>query len=206
MLFACRIFARHKIALMLLFATLGFADIGPRGFIDFRNAHFVETGTCRGGSILTALRTGFRTIDSIECDPDFFEYSRDLFDSRRYSHVKVHFGDSRKLLWEVIKDKEEPITFWLDAHRFPPLDDGVKNCPLLAELEQIKRHPIKTHTILIDDIRCCGKAEFDYLTLDELISKIREINPDYQIYRIDGGEKGEARENVLAAQIEKGKR
>ena len=180
-------------------ALILFADIGPRGFVDYRNDYFVETGTCRGGSIFTAIQSRFRRIYSIESDPDFYAYSKELF--KRHPFVKIWHGDSKLLLWEMIQDIDRPITFWLDAHRFPPLDDGSKNCPLLEELEQIRRHPIKTHTILIDDMHCCGQLEFDYLSKEDLIAKILEINPEYVITFVDGGETGNWKGNVLVARV-----
>lgn len=101
----------------------------------------------------------------------------------------------------MIKDINQPITFWLDAHIFPPRTDGGKNCPLIEELDQIKRHPIKTHTILIDDMHCAGTAAFDFLTKEDLIQKIHEINPEYKIRYIPGGNDGEYPENVMVAII-----
>ena len=176
---------------------LGFANIGPRGFSAYRNEYFVETGTCGGGSLLKAVRGGFRQLYSIDIEEGHVEYARNLL--RRYRNVTIVQGDSATQLWELIKGLDEPITFWLDAHVFPPHLDGGKNCPLLEELEQIRWHPIKTHTILIDDLACCGKPEFDFLSAADLIRKILEINPEYQITTIDGGDDGEAKNNVLVA-------
>lgn len=110
-------------------------------------------------------------------------------------------GDSSKDLWALIKDIDAPMTFWLDAHIFPPRPDGGKNCPLIEELEQIKRHPIKTHTILIDDMHCCGSQAFDYLTQDDFIAKLLEINPNYHISFVPRGDAGEYPVNVLVAQV-----
>ncbi|MDE3046093.1 MAG: hypothetical protein KGJ02_05565 [Verrucomicrobiota bacterium] len=154
-------------------------------FIDFPNEYYVETGTSGGGSILRALgvrkkRPGaFRYIYSIDIDPQSIDVCQRQLSG--YPNVKLRVGDSTSELWEMIRDISKPITFWLDAHRFPPEEDGKKNCPLLEELEQIGRHPIRTHTILIDDMSCCGTAAFDYLTVEQLIEKVLEINPQYQI-------------------------
>jgi hypothetical protein len=50
-----------------------------------------------------------------------------------------------------IKDIDSKITFWLDSHWSGTPDVGcdlVTICPVLEELEQIKQHSIKTHTII----------------------------------------------------------
>ena len=104
------------------------------------------------------------------------------------------------MLWEMIADIQEPITFWLDAHRFPPVE-GEKNNPILEELEAIAAHPIKTHTLLIDDINGAGHLDFDYVTLDQITAKILEINPDYSIKFADGGWFDEVKNNILVATV-----
>ena len=148
--------------------------------LDFPNRYYVETGASGGGSIERALDAHFSWIRSIDTNIESIRCCRKKFNHR----VKLWHGNSSQLLWEMIKDISTPITFWLDAHRFPPEPDGLPNCPLLQELEQIKLHPIKTHTILIDDIRCCGSEAFDYITKEDLIQKVLEINPEYEVYFI----------------------
>jgi hypothetical protein len=87
----------------------------------------------------------------------------------------------------------------LDAHVCPARIDGGKNCPLIEELEQIKQHPVKNHIILIDDIHCCDTVLFDFMSREKLIDKIHEINPNYEIRYVDGGDAGEYKNNVMVA-------
>lgn len=183
---------------MLSFNCCNFANIGPAGFGQFKNHYFVETGTYGGEGILKALEAGFKEVRSIEFDEEYFEHAKESFS--KYKNVKIWHGDSSKDLWTMIHDIRGPITFWLDAHIFPSWPDQ-KNCPLIEELEQIKRHPIKTHTILIDDMHCAGTLSFDYLTREDLIKKILEINPSYEISYIPGGGVGEYPHNVMVASI-----
>jgi hypothetical protein len=70
--------------------------------------------------------------------------------------------------------------------------------PLMRELEAIKEHPIKTHTILIDDIRCANGQSLGNITLDMIIQKIWEINPDYRLVF----ENGYVPKDILVAKIE----
>ena len=175
-----------------------YSNIGPSGFGPYINRYFVETGTFGGDGAQKALNAGFSEIRTIEYEMNNYNYSRERFKNR--PEVKIWQGSSATGLWDMISDIKEPITFWLDAHIYPPLE-GVKNCPLIEELEQIKRHPIKTHTILIDDMSCAGTGAFDSLTKDDLIQKILEINPDYHVYYIDGGDQGEAKDNIMVAVV-----
>ena len=180
-----------------LFSAPLLANMGPQGFGEFRQKYFVETGTYYGESVQKALNDGFQEVRSIESDSYWAETTRNNF--ANHSNVKIYHGDSSKDLWDVIKDIDEPITFWLDAHIFPPRADGGKNCPLIEELEQIKQHPIKNHIILIDDMHCCGTAAFDFMNRGHFIKKLLEINPDYQIRYVDGGGAGEYKNNVMVA-------
>jgi len=191
---------------VFLFSLLGgsllLANIGTKGFKDYaHNRYFVETGTYLGTGIEKALKAKFKYIRSIEYDPALFETSKKRFKKKK--HVTLYQGNSAKDLYAMIQDIKEQITFWLDAHRYPAKEDGNKNCPLLEELDQIAKHPIKTHTILIDDLHCCGTLAFDHLTEKDLIDKIKTINPDYVIEHVPGGDKNEYPKNVLVAYIPK---
>ena len=182
-----------------LFSAFLSANIGPQGFEEFHQKYFVETGTDRGDGIQKALNAGFQEVRSIEFNPKLTKKAQVRFANN--ARVKIYRGDSSVDLWNIIKDINEPITFWLDAHIFPPRKDGGKNCPLIEELEQIKKHPIKTHTILIDDMHCCDTDAFDYMNQDDFIKKLLEINPHYQIRYVDGGDDGEYKNNVMVAII-----
>lgn len=185
------------ILLSCIFLTPLSANIGPEGFHPFLQNYFVETGTYTGEGVKKALMARFKQIRSIECSTFYYDHASRNFAG--FPHVKIYLGDSAKDLWKIIKDIKEPITFWLDAHISPPRADGGKNCPLIEELEQIKKHPIKNHIILIDDMHCCGTADFDYLEREDIIVKLLEINPNYEIRYVDGGDAGEYKDNVMVA-------
>ena len=162
-----------------LFAFSLFADAQPDTFSKFPNKVFVETGSSWGIGIDMALNAGFKTIYSIEFSKDLFNHCAKRFESR--PEVILFWGDSGPLLYDIIKEIDEPITFWLDAHTAENGPEWPKHSPIMEELEAIKRHPIKTHTILIDDVRLFGTELFDYVILPEITNKILEINPDYEI-------------------------
>jgi len=176
------------------------ANMGPEGFYNFPNYYFVETGAFGGDGIAKAIETGnFVEIYSMEIDPNFVKDCMNRFQA----NVNVHIvqGDSGKDLGKMISQFNKPITFWLDGHNGTPDPYGAKNTPILEELNQIKYHPIKTHTILIDDMHCIGTILFDYLTKEQIIEKIMEINPDYIIDYMDGGNEGEYPNNIMIARV-----
>lgn len=156
---------------------------------------FIETGTYKGDGVQLALDAGFEQIYSIELGIDLY-----INCTYRFAGIdKVHLfnGDSAMTLPLLLNDIDEPVTFWLDGH-YSGGDTvlGSLNTPLLQELEAIKNHKIKTHTILIDDLRCWVKEVHGFNT-NELIQKLKEINPDYSF----DFEDGHVAKDILAAWI-----
>jgi len=174
------------------------ANMAPEGFGNFANYYFVETGTSLGKGVIMALKANFSEIHSIEIDPVRAKKATSHFE--RLKQVHIWCGDSGLILKDVIKDMDKPITFWLDGHRFPQ-NDGKKNTALVAELDQIKQHPIKIHTIIIDDMHYCGTEYFDFVTKEQIVQKIYEINPHYTITYIDGGVIKVQKKGILVATI-----
>ena len=195
---------KNNIRFLLAFAFLPicmWGNIGPQGFHQYKRRVFIETGCYMGNGIQKALEAGFSVIYSLDISPHFVQHCQNRF--RNNSNVHVLLKDTRTHLQDVLVDIHEPVTFWLDAHNGSPDPKaiGVSNTPLMEELEQIKRHPIKTHTILIDDLHCCGRIYFDYLSLEDIKAKVLEINPHYTITFVAGGDRGEYPNNVLVAYI-----
>lgn len=190
-----------KLLLSILICSSGLiANMDPKtGFIPFPNYYFVETGTFGGDGIAFALQGDFTEIHSLEIEPSFVRGAKYRF--KEESKVTIHQCDSGKDLYDIIKDMDKPITFWLDGHNGTPDKNGGKNTPLIEELEQIKRHPIKTHTIIIDDMHCCNTILFDFLSREDIVKKVKEINPDYNVYFIAGGNDGEYPQNILVAEV-----
>jgi len=154
-------------------------------FAQFPNAYFVETGTYTGDGVQMALDAGFQKVYSIELDPELFLHTR-----KRFLHnekVKMVAGDSAKKLKDVLLDIQAPATFWLDAHfAGDGTAKGKVRTPILDELEQIRQHHIKTHTILVDDVRQFGTEDFEFVSIKEVKAKILKINRNYQFRYLDG--------------------
>ncbi len=186
------------IALVILGSQSLEAYTTKETFARYPNKYFVESGSWVGGGIENALAADFKHIYSIELKQSLYEYCSLKFAS--FPFVKLFVGDSAEILPLILEQIDAPATFWLDGHYCGSNSaKGASNTPLLAELEHISQHPIKTHTILIDDIRQFGTAEMDYITLEMVIEKLRSINPDYEILFEDGYIPGD----VLVAVVRK---
>jgi hypothetical protein len=163
----------------------------PSNIQLFRNYNhnpvFIETGSFQGDGIRNALFAGYKEIHSIELAESHYLNCKSSF--KYIENVHLYFGDSVEELPRIMENLKESATFWLDAH-YSGYGTDFKNTltPLLKELEIIKEHPLKNHTILIDDLRC-WKRDYPAIQfgLDDLKEKILEINPDYVFSFAQGG-------------------
>ena len=149
---------------------------------------FIETGTYQGDTISFILNNNPipKKFISLELSDVFFSNCVNRFKSN--SNVTIYHKNSKDGLYPIIENINTEITFWLDSHwsGVPNIGcDIEKACPILEELDQIKKHQINTHTIMVDDIRLMNssKNKFDGfdVSLDEIIQKIMYINPNYTI-------------------------
>lgn len=137
----------------------------------YKNPVFVETGTHLGDGLQIALDTGgFEELHSIEKLNNLYQHNRQRYANQ--PQVKLYLGDSRTELWNIIKDINRPITFWLDAH--------FTDSPIREELAAIAKHNIKTHKILIDDVRLWDSYG---ISIEEAKQIILAINPKYIFHR-----------------------
>lgn len=153
-------------------------------------SYFVETGSFRGDGIAKALMAGFPNVYSIESNDYYFKVcnQRFGFDSR----VQLFLGSSSKELGRAICNITSEICFWLDAH-------SPTESPILEELSQIKSHPIKTHVIMIDDIRLFGDINgFKDISIEQIRDALLEINPNYTIEFVDSLQ---GNERILIAHV-----
>ena len=154
---------------------------------EYPNRYFVETGSYRGDAIQLALEAGFTDIRSIDIDPENTKFCKYRFDlipriDQVMHPIKLYTGDSAFQLWDMIKDIPEPITFWLDSHSQLFEDEPVlgEDFPLLWELLQITKHPVKTHAILIDDILMMTHPDVTGWCRKDIEDKLLLINPAYK--------------------------
>jgi hypothetical protein len=166
-------------------------------FKKYKTDLFIETGSYIGDGIQQALDAGYEKIISIELSDKYFKESTDRFISE--PKVTVVQGDSYKVLPGVLKDVKTKSTFWLDGHHSCG-DTALGDywTPLMQELDSIKDHEIKDHTIMIDDMRCWQEPNPVHgFFIDDIYRKLKEINPDYQIDYLDGS----VEKDILVAHI-----
>lgn len=165
--------------------------------LKYTNPYFLETGTANGDCVRLALEVGFEKIFSIELDETL--QNENITNYKSYIDegiVSLITGDSLWELSNIITELDKPTTFWLDAHvDFGPM--GTKKCPLYEELSSIKTSNIKTHTILIDDMRILGEHWGEGISVEGLKKKLLEINPDYKF----AFENGFALNDILVAYL-----
>jgi hypothetical protein len=142
----------------------------------YLNPIFMETGCGLGDGIQSALNAGFNKVCSLEASMEtWLDCVQQFKDNPK---VEILLGDTRECLYTAISRFMDNITFWLDAH-------NPNDYPVLAEIDQIGKHYIKTHTILIDDLRMFPEDK-NGLTVDQIKEACLKINPDYKFKYEDG--------------------
>jgi len=146
---------------------------------------FIETGTYHGDTVQVAKDFGFKKIHSVELHKDLFENCKKRFSGQE--EIKIWEGDSVDCLQLILKSVQGQATFWLDAHASGPLPGGkYGGSPLVHELKEIGKHSVKNHVIIIDDMRLFGTGEWDFLSKDDVVDALIEINYKYRVTYIDG--------------------
>jgi len=154
---------------------------------NYLNPILVETGTYLGNGVEIAKRVGFNKILSIEVSKMIWERTQERF--IKDDSITIIHGDSVKVLWSVIENIKERMTFVLDAHSLEYSKDidinkaELEEWPLVKELQIITQHPRKDHTIIIDDVRL---FKLFNTNIEEIESLLFEINSDYRIHFISG--------------------
>ena len=166
---------------------------------------FVETGTFRGDGVNKALTLGYDEIYSIELDKKRYKPLAQKFEDD--DEVTLIHGNSEKEFPKLMDKINKRCTIFLDAHYCG--DDGEKAdkwSPIREELNYLKTHPIKNHTIIIGDWACQNNTHFDkksgietgYLGQDNTIKKIKKINKNYKFVL----EYGSIKDDILIAYID----
>jgi len=137
----------------------------------------IETGTYLGDTIYSQ-KDNFSSIISIELSSRFFKAARTRF--RKYSHIRICFGNSGEILPEIMPGIRNRSLIWLDGHYSGrSTAKGDTESPVFKELDAIFKYNDPLHVILIDDARLfIGKR--DYPTIVELEAYVKEQNCNYK--------------------------
>lgn len=148
----------------------------------YPNPIFLETGTFLGGGVELALECAFQKVISIEVEPKYYEIACGKFKDN--PRVELLFGDSQLLFEKVVASLQSTATIWLDSHSHNNTVEISSPTTLISELEVLAKYPQLNHTILIDDIRVVRSGELwgeSVGGINNVISKVMEINPEYKI-------------------------
>lgn len=159
----------------------------------------IESGSLYGDTIQRALDCGYTTVYSIEIDEKLYKLVSGRFNKQiEEGTVKLFFGSSIDVLPNVLRDIDEPVTFWLDAHLHEG-DYGVEhNAPIIEELDIISEHHVNNHLVMVDDMRIIRKSSWGRGGLESLVLEgVKNINSDYNISYRDGINK----DDVLIAKL-----
>jgi glycosyltransferase involved in cell wall biosynthesis len=123
------------------------------------NGHrtLIETGTWHGDTI-DRVKDYFDRIYSIEIGDDLYSMCKKKYEGD--AHINLFHGNSAEVLPELLKNITSPCIFWLDAHHSAGDTCGAEvDIPIWDEIKAIREHPVKDHTILIDDMRGFSLSE-----------------------------------------------
>lgn len=114
---------------------------------------FIETGTYLGHGVENPLKSGFSKIFSIELESDLYRNCKDKFSKNE--NIDIRFGDSTVVLPQILSEYVGvPFTYWLDGHYSGEGTGlGLKECPLMEELEAILSRRVEGELIYVDDMR-----------------------------------------------------
>tara|TARA_X000000368_G_scaffold50416_1_gene35977 strand:+ start:760 stop:1386 length:627 start_codon:yes stop_codon:yes gene_type:complete len=150
---------------------------------DFKNKYnfesFIETGTFYGQTTRFASKI-FKNVVSIEIYEPLFLLNKELF--RKYLNVEILFGDSKHKLEDAIKITNGSTLFWLDGH-YSGNGTGIGDaiCPILQEIETIKKYCDRSFTIIVDDKRLFNGKD-SYPKIDEFKSFIEFTFPNSHFF------------------------
>ena len=140
---------------------------------NFSSGAWIETGTYKGETT-EFLSTICERVYSIEAQEALYHSAKKRLSYKNNIHLVL--GTSEECLENVINSiKNDKVSFWLDAHFSKGgTFEGSKHCPVLEELDVIKKHLSKFNeiNILIDDF-----SNFNNFT-----KRTKKINfPDYKL-------------------------
>jgi len=138
---------------------------------------FVETGTLYGDGVDYALGYSFEKVISIEIEPELYEKAIKKYKGN--DRVEIILGDSSTVLDNLIKDIDNNIIYFLDAH-FPGADSNMRTydevkkmkfdtyAPLEKEMLSISKRSKKYKDVIIaDDLWLYEEGNFDWGNMND---------------------------------------
>jgi hypothetical protein len=171
-----------------------------------QNNIFVCVGIYSCVNLARAFNANYRTVHGIESDEVLVEHARTIFphdmnENRfRITDYHIHHGNL-EAFEQLIAPINAPMTIFLGNH-CPEYDKLVYN-NILEQLDVIKRHSFNNHVICIDYIQHEGTPAFGNIKLEQILTKLYEINPHYKFAFEQGGVVESEKNAVLIAYLPK---
>jgi hypothetical protein len=152
---------------------------------------FIESGTFCGQTIINLIDS-FQILHTIELGKNYYDYFNQVKIDRNYTNVKNHFGDTVKVLPEILKshDEYDNCIFWLDGH-FSSWDTakGEKDVPLIEECCLIDRfYRAEKGVIFIDDFRLFGtnvNEDWTDISIDNILNCFKNFKVTHNFINDD---------------------
>ena len=129
---------------------------------------FIETGCHFGGSLTHSINGGYEHLYSCDINKERVDHCLGKL-AKQCKTLRIDNTDSLKFFRSLLPTINTDATFWLDAH-----DEG-GGVPTFEEIYLIKTlFKDRDSTIIIDDIPLYFNN-----SVNDLIGKIKEINPNY---------------------------
>jgi hypothetical protein len=145
-----------------------------------KNNNFIETGSLFGEGIQIAIESGFEKVISFEIDETLYNHCIDRYKDN--PNVEIILGDSAVELKKFLdKNKNISFTYWLDGHYSGGITGcGVKEFPIIEELEAILQRDVKDEVIYIDDMRILRSFNAD-INLSKIKKTCLSYKPECKI-------------------------
>lgn len=180
-------------------------EVSQQVLMKYKNSDvFICLGIYASVSFEGAIGANFTKLYGIDEDPVLVEHAKIIipdylrYHKRRNISYDIQVG-TLYALKRLIAQMRTSFTIVL-GDNFPSIDEARVNT-ILRELEVIKEHPIKTHTILIDYINYAGTKRFGNITVEAIQQKLLEINPHYVFAFEKGGHLGQEEQAILIARV-----
>jgi len=156
----------------------------------YNNNILIELGSYHGDTTKAAIGFGYKKVFTCELQPHLYEICKQNLKTEIANKlVDLRLSDSRDFLKDILPLIDEKATILLDAHidegnfhpSLTPLVDTY--CPVLDELSLIHKYSKCDHTLIIDDYKLIKKGGWGSgITFNDVVDKIKVINPEYKIF------------------------
>lgn|GEM_PF-2467391 len=163
---------------------------------------FVCVGVYSCSNLAYALDADYTQLYVIDEDQIMIDHAKIIFprhtnpNNKNLKSCEFYHGDHHSFQ-TAMNRIDKPATIILGNY-FPD-GDGYQPNDIMHYLDIIQLHGIISHAILVDYINHAGTPRFGNVSLETIIAKLLEINPNYKLYFEKGGILGNEDHAVLVA-------